>query len=318
MKRIFSILALTISGMVPALAQQAAPATQAALPKFMTDPMNYLMLMVIAILLATVLVLSRVISSLANRLAPASKPAAAVSAATAAAAAPKKEGFWARMNRKFINDAVPVEREADVLLDHDYDGIKELDNNLPPWWKYGFYITIIWAFIYMIDYHVVGAGNVQEQEYLAQLEEADKQKAEQLKLMANAVDENTVTLMADAKDLADGKKIYTDKCLVCHGAAGEGTVGPNLTDDYWIHGGKINDIFKTIKYGVKEKGMLEWQGQLTPVQIQQVSSYVKSLHGTNPANPKAPQGDLFTEGAAVTTDSTAAPVPDSTATAAAQ
>lgn len=235
MKRVFNIIALTILGVVPALAQQAAtPETQGALPKFVTDPMNYLMLMVIAILLATILVLSRVISSLTNRMAPA-KQADTSTMSSATAAAPKKDGFWARMNRKFINDAVPVEREADVLLDHDYDGIKELDNNLPPWWKYGFYITIIWAVYYMVDYHMVGAGDVQEQEYAAQLAEADLQKQERLKLAANSVDENTVTLMTAAADLTEGKKIYTEKCLVCHGAAGEGTVGPNLTDDYWIH-----------------------------------------------------------------------------------
>jgi cytochrome c oxidase cbb3-type subunit III len=199
-----------------------------------------------------------------------------------------------------------------VMLDHDYDGIKELDNNLPPWWKYGFYITIIWAFFYMVDYHVVGKGNVMEQEYAAQLAEAEVQKKARLLLAANSVDENTVTTMSGASDLSGGKKIYMEKCMVCHGKGGEGTVGPNLTDDYWIHGGKINDVFRTIKYGVPAKGMLAWQGQLTPVEMQQVASYIKSIYGTNPVNPKAPQGDLYSDVAAsAPLDSTVAAVSDS-------
>lgn len=295
-----------------------APATGNGISQMITDPMTYIIIMIMVILLATILVMSRVIRLLTWQLAgspkPVEKPAAA---AAAAAVTEKKATVWTKIN-SWLSDSVPVEKEADVLLDHDYDGIKELDNNLPPWWKYGFYLTIIFSVIYMAHYHVVGSGNVQLDEYQAQLDEAARQKEERLKLAANEVDENTATMMLAEADLSAGKKIYVDKCLVCHGGAGEGLVGPNLTDDYWIHGGSIKDVFKIVKYGFPSKGMLAWQGQLTPVQMQQVSSYVKSLHGTNPPNPKEPQGDLYKETAesaagAAPADSTAA---DSTATTA--
>ncbi|HEX5000929.1 MAG TPA: cbb3-type cytochrome c oxidase N-terminal domain-containing protein [Bacteroidia bacterium] len=312
MKRTLSLFPFILYSCGTAIAQQSAVAeTQGTVPRLVTDPMTYLMLLTIIALLGTVLVLGKVINLLTNKMAPPVKKSVAAASATG----PKKISFWTRMSKRFINDAVPVEHEADVLLDHNYDGIRELDNNLPPWWKYGFYVTIIWAFIYMINYHVVGKGDVQEQEYLAQLKEADLQKIERLKLAANSVDENTATLMTSKSDLSEGSKIFNEKCSVCHGKGGEGTVGPNLTDDYWIHGGKITDLFKTIKYGVTAKGMIAWQGQLTPVQIQQVASYIKSLRGSNPPNPKAPQGDLFSETNKSTQDSSMQVKPDSSASA---
>ena len=170
-----------------------------------------------------------------------------------------------------------------------------MDNNLPPWWKYGFYLTIFFAFIYMIHYHVVGSGNVQLEEYNDQLAEAAMLKEERLKNSAANVDENTVTIMVAEADIKAGNKIYKEKCLVCHGSGGEGIVGPNLTDNYWLHGGSIKDIFKIVKYGFPSKGMLAWQGQLTPIQMQQVSSFITTLKGTNPPNPKEPQGELYIE-----------------------
>jgi cytochrome c oxidase cbb3-type subunit 3 len=295
------------------LAQDAA--TTAAkvpsnIPGIVSDPMNYVILFTIVILVATILVMSRVIRLLTWQIAGKPKEVA-VEEPEHAQAHVKRETFWSKLNAK-LNDAVPVEKEADVLLDHDYDGIKELDNNLPPWWKYGFYLTIIFAFIYMIHYHVVGSGTVQLDEYNAQLAEADLQKQERLKLAANNVDENSVTVLIAEADLSAGKKIYTEKCLVCHGKAGEGNVGPNLTDDYWIHGGNIKDVFKIVKYGFPSKGMISWQSQLNPVQMQQVSSYIKSIKGTNPANPKEPQGTLYTEEGSVAADSTSTSVKDST------
>jgi cytochrome c oxidase cbb3-type subunit III len=294
-KKLFIISSVMLSALEISAQNAAAPATGNGISQMITDPMTYIIIMIMVILLATILVMSRVIRLLTWQLAgspkPVEKPAAA---AAAAAVAEKKATVWTKINH-WLSDSVPVEKEADVLLDHDYDGIKELDNNLPPWWKYGFYLTIIFSVIYMAHYHVVGSGNVQLDEYQAQLDEAAKQKEERLKLAANEVDENTATMMLAEADLSAGKKIYVDKCLVCHGGAGEGLVGPNLTDDYWIHGGSIKDVFKIVKYGFPSKGMLAWQGQLTPVQMQQVSSYVKSLHGTNPPNPKEPQGDLYKE-----------------------
>ncbi|MFO0322753.1 MAG: cbb3-type cytochrome c oxidase N-terminal domain-containing protein, partial [Bacteroidota bacterium] len=196
---------------------------------------------------------------------------------------------------KSLTDIVPIENEESILLDHDYDGIKELDNNLPPWWKYGFYLTIAVGFIYLINYHVIGAGDLQGKEYEKEIAQAKIEVDEFMKNSANNVDENTVKVLSEATDISSGKDIYISNCVACHGKGGEGTVGPNLTDDYWIHGGSIQDLFKTIKYGWVEKGMKSWKEDLSPIQIAQVSSYIKTLKGTNPANPKAPQGDLFIE-----------------------
>lgn len=207
---------------------------------------------------------------------------------------------------KSLTDAVPIEEEASILLDHNYDGIQELDNNLPPWWKYGFYLTIVFAFVYMISYHITGTSALQGKEYENEMAQAKLEVDEYMKKSANNVDENSVKLLTEASDLATGKDVFKASCAACHGQAGEGTVGPNLTDDYWLHGGSVQDVFKSIKYGWVEKGMKSWKEDLSPMQIAQVTSYIKSLKGTNPANAKAPQGDLYSEGGA-------APASDSTA-----
>ncbi len=190
-----------------------------------------------------------------------------------------------------LTDAKPIEQEADILLDHEYDGIHELDNNLPPWWKYGFYATIIFSVIYMVRFHVTGHGDLQEVEYQKEMAMAEVQKAEFMKLAANNVDESSVTYLEDAASLSAGKSIYMQNCAACHGGSGEGGVGPNLTDEYWMHGGSVNDVFKLIKYGVPQKGMIAWQTQLSPIQIQEVTSFILSIQGTNPPNAKEPQGE---------------------------
>ncbi|MFT7084555.1 MAG: cytochrome c oxidase cbb3-type subunit 3 [Vicingaceae bacterium] len=194
-----------------------------------------------------------------------------------------------------LTDNIPIEREVDIMLDHDYDGIKELDNNLPPWWKYMFYATIVFAVVYLIRYHVTGDGQLQTAEYLTEMKEA---AAEKETMMANATDlitEENVTYLIAAADLAKGEAIYQGNCATCHGQLGEGGTGPNMTDEYWIHGGGIKNIFKTIKYGVPAKGMIAWQSQFSPSQMQKVASYVLSLQETNPANGKAPQGEKYVE-----------------------
>ena len=204
-----------------------------------------------------------------------------------------------------LTDAVAIEEEDSILLDHNYDGIKELDNNLPPWWKYGFYLTILTAFIYMIHFHVLKTGDLQTAEYDKAVAQAKIEVEEYMKTSANNVDENSVKLLIDVADINSGKDVFKASCAACHGQLGEGTVGPNLTDDYWIHGGTIQDLFKTIKYGWVEKGMKSWKEELSPMQIAQVASYIKSIKGTNPPNAKTPQGDLFTEsGSASVNDST--------------
>jgi cytochrome c oxidase cbb3-type subunit 3 len=202
-----------------------------------------------------------------------------------------------------LNDAIPLEREAEIMTDHEYDGIRELDNNLPPWWKYGFYLTIIIGIVYLFNYHITRSSPLQTAEYEKELADAAIAKEEYLKTVADKVDESNVTMMIAAADISAGQALYKANCVACHGQGGEGGVGPNLTDEYWIHGGGIKNIFKTIKYGVAAKGMIAWQSQLKPVDMQQISSFVMSLKGTKPAGGKAPQGDLYVE-EGVKTDST--------------
>lgn len=203
-----------------------------------------------------------------------------------------------------LSDAVDVENEHEIMLDHDYDGIKELDNNLPPWWKYGFYLTIFVSVIYMINYHGAKTGDLQAAEYDNEIAQAKIEIEEYMKTAASNVDETTVKMLDNPSDLNSGKQIFVNTCSACHGKLGEGGVGPNMTDDYWIYSGGISDIFKTIKYGKPDKGMKSWKEDLSPMQIAQVSSYIKTLRGTLPPNPKAPQGDLYIEQGAAPADST--------------
>src|SRR5690349_14488347 len=204
------------------------------------------------------------------------------------------KSWWAALDAKFFTKSIPLEKEADHLLDHDYDGIKELDNSLPPWWKYGFYLSVVFSILYILRYHVWKTGPDPEQEYKTEMAVATKQIEEYRKKVGDMVDEKTV-IMADASGIAEGQKIFSTVCFACHGAKGEGGVGPNLTDKFWLHGGSINDVFKTIKYGVPDKGMQAWEKTYSPSQIKDIASYIKTLAGTNPANGKAPQGEPFEE-----------------------
>jgi cytochrome c oxidase cbb3-type subunit 3 len=202
--------------------------------------------------------------------------------------------WWARIDKRIFTKATPVEKEADILLDHNYDGIQELDNALPPWWKYGFYLTIGVAVIYLLNFHVFGTGKNPTQEYDAEIAKARIEKEIYESKNKDKIDENNVP-MADAAGLETAKGIFTTQCFACHGKLGEGGAGPNLTDDYWLHKGSLNDIYHTIKNGYPEKGMQSWAAVFSPKEISFLASYVKSLHGTKPANAKAPQGDLETE-----------------------
>jgi len=192
----------------------------------------------------------------------------------------------------------PLSEEKKILIEHDYDGIQELDNPIPGWFMYLFYITIIFAIGYLLNYHVFHIGQLQYEEYKTEMVQADIAKKLYLSKAANQVDENTVKLVHDPVVIASGEAIFKQNCVPCHGDHAQGVVGPNLTDDYWLHGGKINDLFKTVKYGVLSKGMPTWEKVLSPKQISDVVNYVKSLHGSNPANPKAPQGVKETDDAA--------------------
>ncbi|MBK7764513.1 MAG: c-type cytochrome [Bacteroidetes bacterium] len=204
--------------------------------------------------------------------------------------------------KTMVGDDLPIEKEADLLTDHDYDGIQELDNGMPPMLKYIFVASIAAAVIYW-GYYEMGSGPTQLEEYQNELVKADADKMAYLKLAGNLVDENTVKLVDDAVILADGQKIYATNCVACHGDKGQGGVGPNLTDANWIHGGSINDIFKTIKYGVPDKGMRAWQSEIKPADMQAISSYIiKEFGGKNVAGGKAPQGAVYN--AAVTNANT--------------
>ena len=192
-----------------------------------------------------------------------------------------------------LNASVPVEKEKDILLDHNYDGIRELDNNLPPWWKYSFYISIVWAIGYL-GYFYFGGGPSSKDEYTAEVLQAKLDVEEFNRKNVNNVDESNVKL-ADASGITEGIDIFKTNCAACHGNAGEGNaVGPNLTDNYWLHGGTLNDVFKTVKYGWPAKGMKSWQTDLSNTQIRNVASYIQSIKGSNPPNAREPQGDLFT------------------------
>ncbi len=201
-----------------------------------------------------------------------------------------KVNFWDRFNK-----VVPIEKEQDIMLDHDYDGIRELDNSLPPWWKYGFYLTIVVAVVYLWYYHGGGNGPSSYDEYAAEVQAGEEAKAAYLAKTANNVDENTVAML-DASGVAAGGNIFQTTCAACHAKDGGGGVGPNLTDEYWLHGGSIKDVFKSIKYGWPDKGMKSWKDDFSPNQIAQLASYVKSLKGTKPAAPKEKQGDIYIEG----------------------
>lgn len=171
----------------------------------------------------------------------------------------------------------------------EYDGIQELDNPLPPWLKYIFYITIIVAFSYMTRLVVFHDDSiVQKNEYYYEMTAA-KAKTE-VAATEEAKKEATSAPETPEQMKAAGKVIFEKNCVVCHGKFGEGLVGPNLTDDYWIHGGRPEDLKKTITDGVLDKGMLSFKSQLSNKQIDQVVAFVLSLQGTNPPNPKAPQG----------------------------
>lgn len=201
--------------------------------------------------------------------------------------------IWKLMMQK-MTMAVPLEKEADVLLDHDYDGIKELDNHLPPWWVYMFYGTVAFAFIYMMIYHVFNWAPLSKEEYQIAMETAAVEVAAYREQMANSIDETNVQFVKDDEAaLADGETIYVENCATCHGELLEGGTGPNLTDEFWIHGGGVKNVFSTIKYGVAKKGMISWEKKLKPDQIQNVASFILTKQGSNPPNAKEAQGEKY-------------------------
>lgn len=184
-----------------------------------------------------------------------------------------------------------LSQEKDLMMEHTYDGIAELDNPPPPWFMGLFYGSIAAAVVYMVVFHIIGNGDVMGTEYNEQVSIANIQRAAYIAKIAGGINENTVTQLTDKKAISAGEAIFSQNCVVCHGAKGEGKIGPNLTDAYWLHGGTVKNIFRTLTVGVPEKGMMAWKSKLNPLELQQLASYILSLQGSNPAGAKEPQGE---------------------------
>lgn len=206
--------------------------------------------------------------------------------------ASKKDATGSKVSGSFskmFTDAVPVEEEEKIIMHHEFDGIRELDNNLPPWWVAMLIATIIFAVVYVLHYHVFRTGDLQMAEYNKEMVKADAEVKQYLSKMSMNVDETNATVMTDKKDIDAGKAIFDANCIMCHKDKGQGDIGPNLTDEYWLYTGDIKAIFKTIKIGTSN-GMPEHASKLNPIQLQQVASYVYSLPYTA---GKEPQGEKY-------------------------
>lgn len=207
----------------------------------------------------------------------------------------KNRFSWWKEKYKSLLGSKPMEAEQEIILDHNYDGIKELDNNLPPWWVYMFYATIVFAAVYLVRFEIIGDYN-QAEEYEAAVAEAQLEIEAYKKTAKNLVDVNTVELLTDPSDLNAGKAIFELNCVACHKADGGGGIGPNLTDANWILGGGIKNVFKTISEGGRDgKGMISWKSELKPIEMAQVGSYLLTFQGTTPAEPKDPEGDIWVD-----------------------
>jgi cytochrome c oxidase cbb3-type subunit 3 len=181
--------------------------------------------------------------------------------------------------------------QADQLIDHDYDGIQEYDNRLPNWWLWILYGSIIFALAYWLFFHTIGAGKLPRERYAAEMQKAAETQL--ARASKGGLSDQSLELMAAMPDrVSEGKAIFTQYCVVCHRDQGQGLVGPNLTDAYWIHGGRPMDIHKTITDGVLAKGMAAWGRQLGPNRVEAVTAYVLTLRNTNVPG-KAHEGELY-------------------------
>ncbi len=278
---------------------QADPTTAAMATASTTSSMSWLLLTVIIAESIVIVFFSWLINSFL-------KTYSAANEAAATGAPAKQASWWSNLWDK-ANSFKPIEEEGSIDTGHSYDGIRELDNVTPPWFITAFALTIVFAVIYLYRYHVSQSAPLQDEEYTIEVADAEVAKAKFLATQTNSVDENTITML-DASEISQGKAIFTKTCSPCHGPSGgsmPGGVGPNLTDGYWIHGGSLQSIFKTIKYGWPEKGMISWKDQLTAKQIAQLTCFIASIKGSNPPGAKDPQGELYKEEkAGVKADST--------------
>ena len=174
-----------------------------------------------------------------------------------------------------------------LLMDHDADGIRELDNKLPRWWVWLFYGTIVFAAIYLLYYHALGKGDLMAAEYTKEMKTGDALKAAAMTKFEEGI--GTLEPSHDPAIVEAGHQTFLRLCAPCHRVDAGGLVGPNLTDDYWIHGDKFADNVRTIWNGVPEKGMVTWKVMLKPSEIYAAASYIYTLRGTKPPNPKPPE-----------------------------
>ncbi len=289
-KTLLLLMALTFTGLVVRAAESAEVKPAVEVP-YMTGISNDEFYMVVGMILLELIVVLMLAVNIMRLL-----KALKTSDEYATDRVPKHSWFWDKFNA-----AATLEKEKEILLDHNYDGIQELDNSLPPWWKYGFYLTIVVGIIYLYRYHISHDAPSQAEEFAIEMQKGEEDKAAYLAKTAGNIDENNVTV--DANEVAPGKELYIKMCAACHLADGGGSVGPNLTDEYWLHGGGIVNVFKSIKYGWQDKGMKSWKDDFSPKEMQQLANFVLSLKGTKSATPKAPQGDLYIEASAPGTDS---------------
>lgn len=213
---------------------------------------------------------------------------------------------WLKKIMKRFTKSRDIEENEEIILDHNYDGIRELDNVLPPWWVYLFYVTIAFAAIYLVRFEIMGDDD-QFTEYNKAMAVA-KREVEKFKASSpDTFDISTVTQLTDDADLNRGKAVFGLNCASCHAPDGGGGIGPNLTDKHWLLGGGFKNAFNTIYNGGRDgKGMVAWGKILKPQDIQKVASYVLSLQGTTPAKPKDPQGEIWVDADAKTEKTTEA------------
>lgn len=260
-------------------------------PAFMNNPM---ILLFLGLVLLLILAIEAIVVALENVMFQ-SLDEEAKAKYLASKDSTSKIKAWINKTYTKMLGSKPIEKEGEIILDHEYDGIRELDNDLPPWWRYGFYASIVFAFAYLLRYHVFNGDN-QYDELETTLEIAKAELEEYKKNAKDLVDFDSVTVLTDPADLANGKAIYEANCVACHMPDGGGGIGPNLTDEYWILGGGIKNIFHTVSEGGRSgKGMIAWKQMLKPIEMAQVSSYILTFQGTTPEKPKEPEGDLWAE-----------------------
>jgi cytochrome c oxidase cbb3-type subunit 3 len=181
--------------------------------------------------------------------------------------------------------------EQDHLLEHEYDGIQEYDNPMPRWWVWIFWATILFAVLYWLNVPGIGSGKGRVASYENEMAQARAKFGDRTPAAGSGPSDTELAAFAqDLAKLAAGQAVFEANCVPCHRADGGGVIGPNLTDDYWIHGGKPTQILHTIEVGVPDKGMPAWGTVLNPADLPAVAAYVLHLHGTHPPEPKEPQG----------------------------